>query len=196
MEGHTKQRILDAALGLFSQKGFYGTSMNDIASVLEITKAALYRHFSGKEEILDVILDKGEEYYDNIFGSIEHPPKIPDSTDELRQLSLNQINFTMHDPDIVKYRRLFTIEQFYSDRMAELATKHFISGIEELYSYIFKEMMDKGLISECDPGFLAYEYVSPITVMIHLCDRQPEKESDAMERIRQHIDNFINIYGH
>ena len=195
MENKTKERILKAALELFSKNGFYGTSMSDIAGKLGLTKAALYRHFSGKEEILDAILYIGEEYYEKNFGSSKRLPKIPESVEELKNLSMNQIMFTMHDPDIMKYRKFFTIEQFYDKRMAELATKHFLTDIESLYSVIFEKMMEKGILKQLDPGFLAFEYAAPITMMIHLCDRQPEKEEEALERIGKHIDLFLELYA-
>ena len=41
MAGDTKERILETALELFAQNGYLGTSMNDIAGQLGITKAAL-----------------------------------------------------------------------------------------------------------------------------------------------------------
>ena len=57
-EKNTKERILDEALKLFAQRGYMGTSMNDIADRLEVTKAALYKHYKSKQEILDSIVEK------------------------------------------------------------------------------------------------------------------------------------------
>lgn len=193
MEEKTDEKILKTALRLFAKYGYHGTSMRDIAGELGLTKATLYRHFSGKEEILDVIIRTGEEYYESKFGSFANPPQVPETVTELKQLSMNQIAFTMHDPAIVEYRRMFTIEQFLSDKMAKLATKHFVTGIENMYCGIFSGMMENGILKKNDPGFLAYEYVSPITLMIHLCDRQPEKEEEALKRMERHIDYFIEI---
>lgn len=45
MVGDTKARIPEAALELFAQSGYLGTSMSDIASRLGITKGALYKHY-------------------------------------------------------------------------------------------------------------------------------------------------------
>ena len=44
-EKNTKEKILEEALKLFAQSGYMGTSMNDIASKLGVTKAALYKHY-------------------------------------------------------------------------------------------------------------------------------------------------------
>jgi AcrR family transcriptional regulator len=48
----TRERILDAALNLFIEKGFDKTSLREIAEQLGVTKAALYYHFASKEDIL------------------------------------------------------------------------------------------------------------------------------------------------
>lgn len=55
MAGETKERILNTALALFSQLGYLGTSMSDIANELGMTKGALYKHYTSKQEILDRI---------------------------------------------------------------------------------------------------------------------------------------------
>ena len=61
MAGETKNRILAEALALFAKNGYLGTSMSDLANRLHLTKGALYRHFSGKQEILDQILCRMQE---------------------------------------------------------------------------------------------------------------------------------------
>lgn len=195
METGTKEKILEEALTLFSQNGYSGTSMNDLAGQVGISKAALYKHFSSKEEILETVLRIGEMQYEMKFGSPEHPPKIPESANELRELSLSQIAYTMHAPDVIKFRKLFTIEQYHNQRIAELATRHFVTGLEELYALIFEAMMERGVLKQGDPVFWAYEYLSPVTLMIQQCDRQPNWEENAMERIRKHIDHFLQTHA-
>lgn len=51
-EPSTRERILDAALDLFVEKGYEKTSLREIAERLGFTKAALYYHFSSKQDIL------------------------------------------------------------------------------------------------------------------------------------------------
>ena len=48
----TRARVLDAALALFTERGYAGTSMRDLADRLGMTKAALYYHFASKEALL------------------------------------------------------------------------------------------------------------------------------------------------
>jgi AcrR family transcriptional regulator len=51
-DASTRERILDVALDLFTDQGFDGTSMREIAERLDISKAAIYYHFASKEDIL------------------------------------------------------------------------------------------------------------------------------------------------
>jgi len=51
-QASTRERILDAALDLFIEKGFDGASLREIAEQLGFTKAALYYHFASKDDIL------------------------------------------------------------------------------------------------------------------------------------------------
>jgi len=53
----TRNEILEAASQIFSQKGYHATSMQDIASAVNLQKASLYHHISSKQEILLALLD-------------------------------------------------------------------------------------------------------------------------------------------
>lgn len=55
-ELNTKQQILRTAGRLFSQRGYFGVSMQDIADELNITKAALYYHYISKDELVEILL--------------------------------------------------------------------------------------------------------------------------------------------
>lgn len=53
-----REEILDAAVQIFSQKGFHASSMQDIANAVDLQKASLYHHVSSKQEILALLLDQ------------------------------------------------------------------------------------------------------------------------------------------
>ena len=74
----TKERIMEAALELFAQNGYLGTSMSDIAGRLGITKAALYKHYAGKQEILDRIVERMNEMDYERAEKYEMPEAEPD----------------------------------------------------------------------------------------------------------------------
>lgn len=52
-----RERIINAAIKLFSEKGFDGTRVNEIAAAAKVNKALIYYYFKSKEEILDHVLE-------------------------------------------------------------------------------------------------------------------------------------------
>ena len=56
-------------------------------------------------------------------------------------------------------------------------------------------MMDRGLLRRDDPAMLDFAYTAPISVLIHLCDREPEKTVGVLEEIEAFSRHFIRVYG-
>ena len=54
----TRKQILDASLRLFSEKGFAGTSVRDIAQAAGITDAAIYYHFASKRDLIEALIEE------------------------------------------------------------------------------------------------------------------------------------------
>jgi len=195
MAKDTKERILAAALEMFSQKGYEGTNIRELSASLGLVKSGIYKHYESKEAIWNALLDKMIAYYGERFGSSDHLPPVPESAEEFIAMTMRMANLTIHDEQIVKTRKVLTLEQFRDDRARELATKHFLTGLTEMFTHIFVGMMDKGLIRRDDPAMLAFAYTTPISALIHLCDREPEKTEEAMEQIETFAGYFIRTHG-
>lgn len=58
LEGDTREKLIEVAIKLFAAKGFDGTSINDIAAELAITKQALLHHFGRKEKLYGEVLQR------------------------------------------------------------------------------------------------------------------------------------------
>ena len=195
MAKDTKERILAAALEMFSQKGYAGTNIRELSESLGLVKSAMYRHFESKEAIWNTLLDELIAYYEARFGSTEHLPPVPDSLEELITTTMRMVNFTIRDETVVKTRKMLTIEQFRDERARDLATKYFLTGLRDMFTQIFAGMMDKGLLRRDDPAMLAFAYTAPISALIHLCDREPEKTEETMLQVEAFSRHFIKKYG-
>ncbi|MBC8334799.1 MAG: TetR/AcrR family transcriptional regulator [Anaerolineales bacterium] len=55
---HTRQRILDAALSVFSRKGYYDARMDEIVAEADSSKGSVYFHFSSKETLFLALIDE------------------------------------------------------------------------------------------------------------------------------------------
>lgn len=193
--GSTKDRILDSALTLFAEKGYDGVGVDLIAEKAGLKGPSLYKHFKGKEEILDALISRVEGYYEMHFGSENRPGKVPASMEELLAVSLARIRFTLQDDTIKKTRRILTMEQFRNPRIARLATVHSLDGIQGMYCTVFQKMMDAGVMRKEDPALTAMLFAAPITLLIQICDREPQQEQQAMQRMQEHLAYFARLYG-
>ena len=63
-----------------------------------------------------------------------------------------------------------------------------------MFAPIFKDMMDRGLLRQDDPEMLAFAYTAPISSLIHLSDREPEKTEEVMTQIEAFSRHFIKTY--
>ena len=191
----TKERILYAALDLFSKKGYDGVGVDLIAENAGLKGPSLYRHFKGKEDILNSMIELVASHYEEGFGLKQEQEELPESMEELIENAMRKIQFTMHDDIIRKTRRILAMEQFRSKRMAELTSCYHLENLQRVYADIFAGMMEKGILKQENPEILALEFVSPVSLLIHMYDRQPEREEEVLDKIRKHFEHFAKIYS-
>ena len=195
MANDTKERILAAALEMFSHNGYAGTNIRELSASLGLVKSGVYKHYESKEAIWNALLDEMIAYYGEHFGSAEHLPPVPNSLEELVDMTMRMVNFTVHDERIIMTRKVLTLEQYRDVRARELATKHFLTGLTDMFTQVFTGMMEKGLLRQDDPRMLAFAYTAPISTLIHLCDREPEKTEEAIRQVEAFSRHFIKTYG-
>ena len=191
----SREKILKSALNLFSEKGYDGVGVDLIGENAGIKGPSLYRHFKGKEDILNSLIEKVGAYYELNFGSENHIDRIPESVEELLTFSMERIRFTMHDVTLQKTRRILVMEQFRNPRIAELTSKHHMDGLQGMFQKIFEAMMEMKILKMDDAETMALEFVAPVSLLIHTYDRQPEREAEVMEKIKKHFEHFSKIYG-
>lgn len=78
----TREKILDAATELFSQRGYAGTGVDRLAEKSGIAKTAIYYHFGNKEGLLAAVLDRAASVWiDDIKQSAERAESAEESLD-------------------------------------------------------------------------------------------------------------------
>lgn len=201
-KGNTREEILEAALELFSVNGYEATSISQIADAVGIRKASLYSHYENKQDILDSVVRFVLDGYakHSIFAKAnwEDPSFTGDkaglTAQEVANLILGQIRYILHDPHIRKGRKMLQIEQFRNARMAALQTKQNYEDVLNYFTGMMRFLIREGTLKKADPGIMAAQFSSPITVWINLCDREPEREAEVMELVRKHVIQFFEIY--
>lgn len=156
----TKQRILDAAIDLFSQKGYNGVSIRELARAVGIRESSIYNHYSSKDEILTAILDLFSSKIDETVLTEEEIEEristIP--PEEFWRTGTSKFMETTEDPRIEKISLIVVQEMFRETKARDIALRALFSRQQELVHLIFTKMRDRGIISQVDTESLANAY--------------------------------------
>ena len=200
----TKQRILEKSLELFSTKGYDAVSVGEIAKAVGIKAPSLYNHFPSKQAIFDAIVENTAVHYEKDTDGINvhvrdvrrDVPTFSDiSADALAEKVRQIFLYSLHDQTISQFRRMMTLEQFRSPQFAELLSKRYVDWMISYHAGIFRALVANGELRNEDPDTLAWMYVSPIIVLLSVCDRQPEREAESLEKLDAHVKLFFRTFN-
>ena len=198
----TKQKILDKALELFSTQGYDSVSVGEIARAVGIKAPSLYNHFPGKQAIFDAIVESTAAQYEADTGKIDihvqnvtqDIPVFTEITEDALFGKVRQIfEYSLHNERISRFRRMMTIEQFRSPELAALYSRRYVERILSYHAGIFRALIAAGEIRAENPDALAMMYVAPVLTLIGVCDRQPEREGECLERLSRHVRLFFRM---
>ena len=198
----TKQRILDKALELFSAQGYDAVSMGQIAAAVGIKAPSLYNHFPGKQAIFDALVASTAAQYEADTGKLDihvqnaarDIPVFTEITEDALFEKVRQIfEYSLHNETISRFRRMMTIEQFRSPELAALYSARYVERVVRYHAGIFRALIAAGEIAAEEPEALAMLYVAPVLTLIGVCDRQPEREGECLQKLRTHVRLFFRM---
>lgn len=199
----TRQKILKGALKYFSSRGYDGTTVAAIAKYAGIRAPSLYNHFENKQEIFYAVLAESDRqigiYTRDIYAEVDRSdngvPMIFSLTeDQLAEKVKKLFLFALHDKTVSRVRKMLTIEQFRTKRLANTYTEKYIDNIIKLHTKLFKRFITAGELKNEDPAALATMCVLPIITLIGVCDRQPEREKECLKKADAHIRLFFRTF--
>jgi AcrR family transcriptional regulator len=155
-------QILRVAMGLFSQRGFRGTTTKEIAQAAGVSEAMVFRHFSTKEELYSAILDQKA-----CGDGMEHPweylaEAIERKDDRALFEGLANAILRHHDDD-QEFLRLLIHAALERHELADMFwDRHVCDVYEFLGSYIRKRQLE-GIFREVDPAVVVRAFIGMIT---------------------------------
>lgn len=200
----TKQRILDEALTLFSEKGYANVFVGDIAEAVGIKAPSLYKHYKSKKAIFDAIIDQMNRRFEeqakamNISGndaSIDASIYKSMSEDQLLKLGREFFLYFLHDDYNRKFRKMLTLEQFHDNDLAKLYSKIYVNDPLSYQGMLFGFMVTAGILKTDNVQIMTLHFYAPIYYLLTICDREPEREPEALKLLDEHIKQFDRIYG-
>ena len=200
----TRQKILAKALELFSVHGCDAVSVGQIAAAVGIKAPSLYNHFPSKRAIFDAIVEATAAQYEadtdkidiHVQNAREDIPVFTRITEDGLLEKVRQIFFySLHNETIRRFRRMMTIEQFRSPELAALFSERYVDRMISYHAGIFRSLIAGGEIRDEDPDTLAWMYVSPVITLLSVCDRQPEREAESLEKLDAHVKLFFRTFN-
>lgn len=195
----TKEKILDAALELFSRQGYDGASVRDIARAVGIRESSLYNHFPSKRALFDGIVDFCVQQAELYFRGSGLPFDQGDDTslyqgipaERLHALIERTFRYFFDDPWNARFRRLLLLSQFTEPRCRDIYRQLYRDKCVQVQAFIFSALMDRGELRREDPLAVAAEFHGPMFMLIHTCGSFEE----ARPLIRAHVEQFQKNYA-
>ena len=184
------------------RSGYDSVSVGEIARAVGIKAPSLYNHFPSKRAIFDAIVESTAAQYEADTGKIDihvqnvsqDIPVFTEITAEALFEKVRQIfEYSLHNAPISRFRRMMTIEQFRSPELAALYSHRYVERLVAYHAAIFRDLIAAGCIQDDDPEALALLYVAPINALIGICDRQPDREGECLQKLRDHVHAFFRL---
>ncbi len=187
----TRQAILEAALDLFAQKGFFGTSLRDVATAVGVRESALYNYFPSKDALFEALLLADQHSKVERLTSLAEE-RITDVQAFLEQLALEALESFAEQ----RQQQLFRIMMSDGIRLARDGRINLFEQLgdrRERMEVIMRRLVREGWLRAADPQMLAMSFAAPLFMFRHLdaigadlpLIRRPA------DFARQHVEQFL-----
>ena len=200
----TKQRILDEALTLFSEKGYANVFVGEIADRVGIKAPSLYKHFKSKQAIFDAIIEEMHRRFleqAKLLNIQGNNPKADAeiykrlSEEELVGLGINLFLYQLHDDYTRRTRKMLTIEQFHQKDLADTYMRQYMDDPMFYFTSLLNQAVDQGVLQTDNVEVMTLQFYAPFYLLMTVCDRDPEREPESIRILKEHILQFNKLYG-
>lgn len=200
----TKHRILDEALTLFSEKGYANVYVSDIADRVGIKAPSLYKHYKSKQAIFDAIIDEMNRRFMEQASTLNINGADPTAdagiymtmTEEgMIELGKNLFLYYLHDDYTKRFRKMLTIEQFHDKELAHVYQQQYYDMPLSYQGMLLGFLVSQGVLASDNVPVMTLQFYAPIYLLLTVCDREPEREKEALGILEEHLRQFDKLYG-
>lgn len=197
----TKQKILNEALTLFSEKGYSAVYVGDIAAAVGIKAPSLYKHFKSKQEIFDSCVEVFSERMEQIRNELRLPGTTradisyqTADTGKIINIAIGLFMFYLKDDVAAKFRKMLMIERYHNPELNKLFEELFIIGAVKHEEKIFSDLIEAKIIREENPHIVALRFYTPIFYLLQKYDTHLDKTEEAKQELILMVKEFCNTY--
>ena len=201
---NTKEKILDEAMTLFSEKGYANVFVGDIAEKVGIKAPSLYKHYKSKKAIFDAIIDEMNRRFEEQAKAmqINGTDAAADSgiyktlsEDRLLKLGREFFLYYLHDDYNRKFRKMLTLEQFHDKDLAKVYSKLYVDDPLSYQGMLFGFLVMSGVLQTDNVEVMTLHFYSPIYFMLTVCDREPDREPEMLKLWMSTLNSLTDSTG-
>jgi AcrR family transcriptional regulator len=199
---NTKEKIMDVALHMFSERGYEAVSIRDICGEVGIKESTLYYHFKNKKDILDSLIEK---FRNHIDGLLSHIDEIPGDGQQKKgkknDIASSKIMDTymmdsyLFDPFCNLMIRLMMIEQFHNEEIRVLYEKTLFTDPYEIYMNVFKRLAAQGAFPEEQAEIIVRQYHAYMTMLTYKYLLNGELTEERKKAYAKEVHKIIGGFG-
>ena len=168
---NTREKIMDVALHMFSERGYEAVSIRDICGEVGIKESTLYYHFKNKKDILDSLVEKFRTHIDGLLTHVdeitENPAKKKGKNIENQMVDSYMMDSYLFDPFCNLMLRLMMIEQFHNEEIRALYEKTMFTDPYEIQLNVFRKLSTAGVFPEAQVEMIVKEYHAYMTMLTY-----------------------------
>lgn len=195
-----RRAILEAAMGVFLKSGYLGASMDEIASIAQVSKQTVYKQFSSKEALfVRIVSSMTGTAGDAVHNDVSEFAADGELSEYLQTYALRQLTVVL-TPPIIQLRRLVIGEV---SRFPELARVLYERGPQRamvIFATILERLAESGLLKIDNPKTAASHFnwlvmSEPLNRAMLLGDEAIPKPAALRRHVAESVRVFLAAYG-
>lgn len=195
-----RRAIMEAATRLFLDKGYDSTTMDDIATLADVSKPTVYSHFADKEKLFAAIVAATTRDIDAIVRSVSDSPVASRTPhDPLVELGRRLLR-ALTQPEFIRLRRLVIAN---AERFPEVARTWYEQGFDRVLAALtqsFKAFAAAKMLRIDDPLAAAQHFVGlllwiPMNQVMFRTRKKPITEREIENIVDSGVSAFLKGYG-
>jgi len=193
----TRDKILETAIRLFSERGFNGTTTKEIAEEAGVNEALIFRYFSTKRDLYGAIIEKKIEEEPGIELPIETYKQTKNDWLIFRSIALRMFDCVEKDHT---FMRLLYFSALEGHELSDMFFDTYVEYITMVLSDYIEERVSDGAFKKLNPLLAARAFMGMVSNYIvgqelfgEKRRRQPEKEEVVETFVKIFLDGIKSV---
>ncbi len=187
---NTRERILEAAIELFAEKGFNGTTTKEIAEAAEVNESLIFRHFSTKRDLYGAIIEKkiDEE------PGIEHPIQTyKDTKDDyliFKSIAERMLDKCGNDPSFIRLLHFSALE---GHELSDMFFNTYVEYVDMLLSDYIEGRIKEGAFKNVNALYASQAFIGMVVNHIIVKELFGEKKRNKINN-EELVETFVTVF--